>query len=308
MTLVEVDGHQLSLSNLDKVLYPADGFTKGEVIDYYARVAPTMLPHLGDRAITLKRYPNGVDDTFFYEKNCPKAKPDWMATAPIQSEDGFIEYCQFESVAAVVWAANLAALELHTTMARAHTPGNPTMVVFDLDPGAPADLIDCCEVGLWIRDMLGGLGLECLAKTSGSKGLQVYLPVNGEIDYGHAAGFAKVVAEATERGAPDRVVSVQTKKLRVGKVLVDWMQNSFHKTTVCAYSLRARERPTVSTPVTWDEVEACLEARDAELLTFTAPDVLDRIDELGDLWAPTLTLRQELPPAPPAKTAVIKYR
>lgn len=307
MTLVEVDGHQLSLSNLDKILYPNHGFTKGEVIDYYARIAPTMLPHLGDRAITLKRYPNGVDDKFFYEKNCPKSKPEWIETAPIQSEDGYISYCVLDSVAALVWSANLAALELHTTMARAKTPGNPTMVVFDLDPGAPADIIDCCEVGLWIRDMLGTLGLDCVAKTSGSKGLQVYLPINGEIDYLHSAGFAKVVAEATERGAPDRVVSVQKKELRKGKVLVDWMQNSFHKTTVCAYSLRARERPTVSTPVTWEEVEACLDERDPELLAFTAPEVLERVDELGDLWAPTLTLRQELPDAPPARTAVIKY-
>jgi len=306
VTVVEVDGHQLSLSNLDKVLYPKTGFTKGEVIDYYARIASTMLPHLGDRAITLKRFPNGVDGKFFYEKNCPKAKPAWMETAPIASEDGYIEYCQFSSIADVVWAANLASLELHTTMARAATPANPTMVVFDLDPGEPANIVECADIGLWIRDLLRGIELESFAKTSGSKGLQVYLPLNGDNDYGHSTGFAKSVAELMEREAPDRVVSVQTKKLRVGKVLVDWMQNSFHKTTVCAYSMRARETPTVSTPVTWGEVEACHDERDAALLSFTTDDVLDRVAEHGDLWEPTLTLRQELPPGPTAKAPVIK--
>lgn len=303
MTVVEVDGHQLSLSNLDKVLYPAVGFTKGEVIDYYARIAPTMLPHLGDRAITLKRYPNGVDGPFFYEKNCPKAKPAWMRTQPIRSEDGHIDYCQFDSVADVVWAANLASLELHTTMARAATPANPTMVVFDLDPGAPADLVDCADIGIWIRDLLAGIGLQAFAKTSGSKGLQVYLPLNGDNDYDHTTGFAKQVAELMEREDPERVVSVQAKKLRTGKVLVDWYQNSFHKTTVCAYSLRAREHPWVSTPVTWDEVEACADARDAGLLTFTTDDVLARVDDLGDLWKPTLDLCQDLPPDTPTAMA-----
>ena len=306
MTLVEVDGHQLKLSNLDKVLYPAHGFTKGEVIDYYARIAPTMLPHLGDRAITLKRYPNGVDGTFFYEKNCPKAKPEWLRTQPIESEDGFIDYCQFESVAAVVWAANLASLELHTTMARAATPANPTMVVFDLDPGAPAGILECADVALWIRDLLAGIGFESTVKTSGSKGLQVYLPLNGENDYGHTTGFAKSVAELMEREAPDRVVSVQKRSLRTGKVLVDWMQNSFHKTTVCPYSLRARDEPTVSTPMTWDEVEGAHDAQDPSLLSFTAPEVLGRVEELGDLWAPTLTLHQILPPGPTATAPRIR--
>jgi bifunctional non-homologous end joining protein LigD len=307
VTLVEVDGHELKLSNLDKVLYPKDGFTKGEVLDYYARIGATMLPHLGDRAITLKRYPNGVDGKFFYEKNCPKHRPDWIGVAPVQSEDGYIEYCQMDSVAAIVWAANLASLELHTTMARAVTPANPTMVVFDLDPGAPADIVDCADIALWIRDVLRGIGLESLAKTSGSKGLQVYLPLNGENDYDHTTGFAKSVAELMEREAPDRVVSVQTKRLRVGKVLVDWMQNSFHKTTVCAYSLRARDTPTVSTPVTWDEVESCHDERDASLLAFTAPEVLDRVADLGDLWAPTLTLEQQLPPTPTARAPRIHH-
>ena len=307
MTLVDVDGHELKLSNLDKVLFPKVGFTKGEVIDYYARIAPAMLPHLGDRAITLKRYPNGVDGKFFYEKNCPKHRPDWVGIAPIQSEDGFIEYCQFDSVAAIVWAANLAALELHTTMARAKDPANPTMVVFDLDPGEPANIIECADIGLWIRDLLAGVDLACVAKTSGSKGLQVYLPLNGKNDYDHTTGFAKSVAELMEREAPDRVVSVQKRDLRKGKVLVDWMQNSFHKTTVCAYSLRARDEPTVSTPVDWDEVEAAHDQRDASLLTFTAPEVLDRVQDLGDLWAPTLTSKQKLPKGPTARAPRIHH-
>lgn len=303
MTLVEVDGHELKLSNLDKVLYPDDGFTKGEVIDYYVRVAPVLIPHLGDRAITLKRYPDGVDGTFFYEKNCPGHHPDWVPVQPVRSEDGFIEYCQLDSVAAVVWAANLASLELHTTMARAATPDNPTMIVFDLDPGAPAGILECADVAIWIRDLLAGIGLECVAKTSGSKGMQVYLPLNGDNDYDHTTGFAKYVAELMEREAPDRVVSVQKKSLRRGKVLVDWMQNSFHKTTVCAYSLRARPEPTVSTPLAWDEVDAAHVAGDPSLLSFTAPEVLDRVAEHGDLWEPTITLEQELPAGGPTAKA-----
>jgi bifunctional non-homologous end joining protein LigD len=226
-----------------------------------------------------------------------------MQTAPIQSEDGYIEYCQFSSVADVVWAANLASLELHTTMARAATPANPTMIVFDLDPGEPAGLLECADVALWIRDLLAGIGFESCVKTSGSKGLQVYLPLNGENDYDHSTGFAKYVAEAMERESPERVVSVQKKSLRKGKVLVDWMQNSFHKTTVCAYSLRARDEPTVSTPLRWEEVEAAHDERDVSLLTFEAGDVLDRVAEHGDLWAPTLTVTQSLPPNVPTAKA-----
>lgn len=262
---------------------------------FYANVAPALLPHLAGRQLTLKRYPDGVDGKFFYEKNCPKHRPDWIGVNPVQAEDGPISYCDLDSVAAVVWAANLAALELHTTMSRAAKPELPTMVVFDLDPGAPADILECADIGLWIRDILDGLDLQCVAKTSGSKGLQVYLPINTKTDYEHTTTFAKALAGIMERQAPDKVVSVQRKELRVGKVLVDWMQNSFHKTTVCAYSLRAREQPTVSTPVSWREVERCHDERDRTLLTFTAPEVLDRVEKLGDLWAPTLELKQKLP-------------
>ncbi len=295
MTTIEVEGRSLKLSNLDKVLYPATGFTKGEVIDYYARVAPVLLNHLGDRALTLRRFPNGVEAGSFYEKNCPRHRPDWVGTHRVSGDDGTIDFCRIDSLAALTWVSNLAALELHTSMARAVDPDAPTMVVFDLDPGAPAAVLECAEVAVWIRDVLAGLGLQTVVKTSGSKGLQVYLPLNTPATYDATAGFSRQLAQLLERQAPDQVVSVQRKDLRRGKVLVDWSQNARHKTTVCAYSLRARERPTVSTPLAWDEVEDALQAGDATMLRFEAGQVLGRITERGDLFALTLTLRQELP-------------
>jgi len=295
MTTIEVEGRSLKLSNLDKVLYPATGFTKGEVIDYYARVAPVLLAHLGDRALTLRRFPDGVEGGSFYEKNCPRHRPDWVGVHRVSGEDGTIDFCRIDSLAALTWVSNLAALELHTSMAQAADPDAPTMVVFDLDPGAPAAVLECAEVAVWIRDVLAGLGLQTLVKTSGSKGLQVYLPLNTPATYEGTAGFSRHLAQLLERQGPDQVVSVQRKDLRRGKVLVDWSQNARHKTTVCAYSLRARERPTVSTPMTWDEVEAALHAGDPGLLSIEAGEVLERIERLGDLFAPALTLHQELP-------------
>jgi bifunctional non-homologous end joining protein LigD len=292
---VVVEGRRLSVSNLDKVLYPAVSFTKAEVLDYYARVAPALLPHLGDRAVTLRRFPNGPSGKSFYEKNCPRHRPDWVKTAPIQGEDGVIEFCRIDSVAALTWAANLAALELHTSMARVDDPDAPTMVVFDLDPGAPAGLLECAEVALLIRHVLEDLGLECVAKTSGSKGLQLYLPLNTPTTYGRTAGFSRTVAQALESSEPRKVVSAQRKDLRRGKVLVDWSQNSRHKTTVCAYSLRATDDATVSTPLQWEEVEEAVAAGDATDLRFRGPDVLERVGDLGDLFAPAATLRQRLP-------------
>ena len=292
---VVVEGRRLSVSNLDKVLYPAVPFTKAEVLDYYARVAPALLPHLGDRAVTLRRFPNGPSGKSFYEKNCPRHRPDWVKTAPIQGEDGVIEFCRIDSVAALTWVANLAALELHTSMARVDDPDAPTMVVFDLDPGAPAGLLECAEVALLIRHVLEDLGLECVAKTSGSKGLQLYLPLNTPTTYGRTAGFSRTVAQALESSEPRKVVSAQRKDLRRGKVLVDWSQNSRHKTTVCAYSLRATDDATVSTPLQWEEVEEAVAAGDATDLRFRAPDVLERVGDLGDLFAPAATLRQRLP-------------
>ena len=295
MTVVEVEGHPLKLSNLDKVLYPAAGFTKAEVLDYYARIAPVLLRHCADRFVTLKRYPDGVDSKPFFEKNCPRFRPDWMSTNDYAGSDGTIKFCRLDSLAAVTWVANLAALELHTSMARCDDLDTPTMVVFDLDPGPPADVLLCAEVALWLQHIFDDLGLTAVVKTSGSKGLQVYVPVNTPTTHDDAATFSRTLAQTLEQEHPDRVVSVQRKELRVGKVLVDWSQNSRHKTTVCAYSLRARERPTVSTPVTWDEVAAAHDAGDASMLVFEASDVLTRIEELGDLWEPTLSVEQSLP-------------
>ncbi|MBW3610476.1 MAG: non-homologous end-joining DNA ligase [Actinobacteria bacterium] len=297
--VIEVEGRSLKLSNLDKVLYPATGFTKAEVLDYYARVAPVLLDHLGDRALTLRRFPDGVDGGSFYEKNCPRHRPEWVGVHRVGVESGgegeAIDFCRIDSLAALTWVANLAALELHTSMARAVDADAPTMVVFDLDPGAPATVLDCAEVARTIRAVLGEHGLEVLVKTSGSKGLQVYLPLNVPTTYARSAGFAKHLAQLLERQLPSQVVSQQRKELRRGKVLIDWSQNARHKTTVCVYSLRARERPTASTPVTWGEVDAALAASDPELLTFEAPLVLERIEAMGDLFAPANHLAQELP-------------
>jgi bifunctional non-homologous end joining protein LigD len=294
---VELEDRKLRLSNLDKVLYPGAGFTKGQVIDYYTRVAPVLLPHLHARPLTLKRYPNGVDDKFFYEKQCPSHRPDWVETASVWSRHNRrnIEFCLVNDLPTLVWVANLASLELHTSLSAAEEIERPTMMVFDLDPGAPADIVDCCRVGLWVRELFDGLGLETFPKTSGSKGLQVYVPLNVDTTYAETKPFAKAVAELLEKQHPGQVVSRMSKDLRGGKVLVDWSQNDEHKTTVNVYSLRAKERPTVSTPVLWDEVERCLAKKDAALLAFDSGQLLARVDELGDPFGPVLTLRQELP-------------
>jgi bifunctional non-homologous end joining protein LigD len=293
----EIEGRKLRLSNLDKVLYPEVGFTKGQVIDYYARVAPVLLPHLHGRPLTMKRYPDGVDGKFFYEKQCPSHRPDWVQTASIWSRHNkdTIDYCLANDLPTLVWTANLADLELHTSLSLAAEIERPTMMVFDLDPGEPADIVDCCRVGLWVRDLFEGLGLDSFPKTSGSKGLQVYVPLNVETSYAETKPFAKAVAELLEKQHPKQVVSRMNKDLRGGKVLVDWSQNDEHKTTVCVYSLRAKERPTVSTPVAWDEVERCLHAKDPGVLTFDSDALLARVEELGDPFGPVLTLRQDLP-------------
>jgi bifunctional non-homologous end joining protein LigD len=297
--LMTVEGRQLKLSNLDKVLYPAVGFTKGDVIDYYRRVSSVLLAHLEGRMLTLKRYPNGVDGKFFYEKNCPSHRPDWVQTVSVTFSSKRIEFCLCEDLPTLMWLANLADLELHTSLAYGRTPLEPTILAFDLDPGPPATIVECCRVGLWLQGMFERLGIACFAKTSGSKGLQVYVPLNAPgATYEGPRGtktFAKAVAELLEQSEPDLVVSRMTKSLRPGKVLVDWSQNDDAKTTVNVYSLRAKERPTVSTPVTWDEVRACHEAGDPELLVFDAGQVLERVERDGDLFAPVLSLRQELP-------------
>jgi bifunctional non-homologous end joining protein LigD len=297
VSTIEIQGHKLSVSNLDKVLYPADGFTKGELIDYYTRIAPVLLPHLRGRALTMKRYPNGVTGMFFYEKNCPKHRPDWVQTARIWSEGNkrWMDYCMAQDVATLVWAANLANIELHTSLSLAKDVSQPTMMVFDLDPGPPATIVHCCQVTMWLKEFFSSLRLEIFPKTSGSKGLQVYLPLNTKVTYDQTKPFAHELARKLEREHPELVVSEMKKSLRTNKVFVDWSQNDQHKTTVCVYSLRAKEHPTVSTPVTWDEVALCLKKQDPELLVFTADQVLKRVEKLGDLFAPVLKLKQKLP-------------
>lgn len=294
---VTVDGRKLSLSNLDKVLYPATGFTKAQVIDYYRRIAPVLLPHLKGKPLTLKRYPDGVEGEFFFEKACPSHRPPWVEVAPIWSESSNreIKFCLAEDLPTLVWLANLATLELHPSLAQAEDIACPRSVVFDLDPGAPADIIDCCQVAMWIRQLFRTLGLESFPKTSGSKGMQIYVPLNTNVTYEQTKPFARAVAELLERHHGDLVVSNMKKELRKRKVLVDWSQNDEHKTTVSVYSLRARERPTVSTPVTWEEVEASLKSRDADSLRFESEAVLQRVERTGDLFEPLLSLRQELP-------------
>jgi bifunctional non-homologous end joining protein LigD len=286
---VQVDGRTLTLSNLDKVLYPAAGFTKAQVIDYYEHVAPFMLPHIASRPVTIKRYPEGVDGEFFFQKNAPAHRPDWVPTAEIASPGSTksratIDYLLGGDLPTLIWAANLAALELHTPMWRFPHLGEPDLLVFDLDPGPPATIVECCRVALLLRPLLADLGLAPVAKTSGGKGLQLYAAVAGMTSQ-ETSDLAKELAERLEQEQAQLVVSRMTKALRPGKVLIDWSQNNAAKTTVAPYSLRARPQPTVSTPVSWDEVEHCKRAAD---LVFTADDVVARLAEIGDLFAATL--------------------
>ena len=285
---VDVDGRHLQLTNLDKVLYPQTGFTKGEVIDYYTRIAPVLLPHLADRPMTVKRYPNGVDAAFFFEKNAARGTPEWVRTVRLPVPGSTmnretIDYVVVEELATLVRLANLAALELHVPQWRIPPNGKPRtdLIVFDLDPGPPATSAECCEVAVLLRDLVAADGLTLFAKTSGSKGMQVSAPVEVD-DPERTSQYALWVAQQLERARPDLVVSRMTKSLRPHKVLVDWSQNNRAKTTVAPYSLRARDEQTVSTPVGWDEVEQ------GGLLRFTSAHVLERVGELGDVFAGTL--------------------
>jgi bifunctional non-homologous end joining protein LigD len=294
---LEVGGRTLTVSNLDKVLYPEAGFTKAQVIDYYIRIAPVLLPHLKSRPITLKRYPDGVDGFFFYEKQCPSHRPKWVKTAkvPASREEGHIDYCVMNDLPALVWAANLADLELHTFLHRAPAITRPTALAFDLDPGPPADIVLCCRVALWLKEVFDRLGLESFPKTSGSKGLQLFVPLNTPANYDKTKAFAHTLAEHLEQAHPETVVSRMQKALRKGKVLIDWSQNDDHKTTINVYSLRAKAHPTVSTPVTWDEVEGCLRRKKPDRLFFESDEALRRVEKHGDLFEPVLKLKQRLP-------------
>ncbi len=295
---VEVDGRELKLTNLDKVLYPKAGFTKGEMIDYYARIADAMVPHLSGRAVTLRRFPEGVENTeaAFFEKRCPKHRPKWVKTATVTAgpHAGKIDFCVCDGRPTLIWMAQLATIELHPSLSVARRPAQPTVLAFDLDPGPPANVVDCCRIALQLREMFGHFDLQCFPKTTGSKGLQVYLPLNTKSHYDETKPFARALAQLLEKQT-GTVVSKMSKDIRKGKVFVDWSQNHPRKTTVAVYSMRARERPTVSTPVSWEEVERCAKKGDPDLLVFEASDVLKRVEKHGDLFAPVLKLEQRLP-------------
>lgn len=296
-SVLEVGGQTIEVTNLDKILYPETGFTKGDVINYYIAIAPVLLPHTRDRALTLKRYPNGVTGPFFYEKNCPAHRPPWVKTTPVWNEgkEREMNFCLANDLPTLVWAANLADLEIHTALARSRQPERPTALVFDLDPGAPADIVQCCEAAVVLRKMLAADGLESFPKTSGSKGLQIFAPLNTSVTFEQTKSCAHAVAQRLEKAQPDTVVSKMQRALRRGKVLVDWSQNDTHKTTVCVYSLRAKPRPTVSTPLSWDEVEKCAKKRGAALLSFAPDQALKRVEKHGDFFEPLLSLKQKLP-------------
>ena len=297
---VEVDGRELKLTNLDKVLYPKAGFTKGEVVDYYAKVAPAIVPHLSGRAVTLRRFPEGVDDldAAFFEKRCPKHRPKWVKTTRVKAgpNAGDIDFCVCDGRPTLVWMAQLAAIELHPSLSLGKKHEQPTVLAFDLDPGPPAGILDCSRVALRLRELLGQVGLECFAKTSGSKGMQLYVPLNTKTSYEETRPFAQAIAQLVAKQTPEEVLAKMGKKTdRSGKVFIDWYQNNERKTTISVYSLRARERPTASTPLAWEEIEKALEKGDADALVFEAGDVLERVEQHGDLFAPVLELKQKLP-------------
>jgi bifunctional non-homologous end joining protein LigD len=290
-----VGGRRVKLTNLDKVLYPAAGFTKRDVIDYYRRIAPVLMPHLRGRPLTLKRYPDGVEGEVFYQKQAPKHRPDWVKTVRLPTRDRDIDFVVVTGLPTLIWLANLADLELHTSLGRATSVDRPTALVFDLDPGPPATVVECCRVGLLLRSLGAAVGLEFWPKTSGSKGLQLYAPLNGRVGYDRTKEFAHAVAVRLEEEHPELVVSNVRKAVREGRVLVDWSQNALMRTTVNVYSLRAREQPTVSTPVTWKEVERAAREEDPALLVFDWREALERVDRHGDLFEPVLRVKQRLP-------------
>src|SRR5215469_5473151 len=306
--IVEIQGKSLKLSNLQKVLYPVAGFTKKDVIDYYVRIAPAILPHLHQRCLTRKRYPDGVDAEPFFEKNAPQHKPAWVKTAGVWSEGGrrTVHYILADDLATLVWLANLAALELHPSLALAEDIKCPTDMVFDLDPGPPANIVQCCQVAVWLREIFDHFRLQSFPKTSGSKGLQIYVPLNTPTTFEATKLFSHALAQLLEQEHPDHVVSDMKKQIRTGKVFVDWSQNDEHKTTIAVYSLRAREHPTVSTPVTWEEVERTLKKKDAGLLVFESSKTIERYEQEGDVFAPVLSVKQKLPDLK-AATAVSEH-
>jgi bifunctional non-homologous end joining protein LigD len=309
-TELKVDGRVLQLSNLEKVMFPASGFTKGQVIDYYIRISPVLLPHLKDRPLTLKRYPDGIDGQHFYEKNAPSHTPSWVKTAPVwrKSGESQIRYILVNDLPTLVWCANLANLEMHVFLAKAPKIEIPTMIVFDLDPGPPAGVLECARVAQWLKKIGDRFNLQCFAKSSGSKGMQIYIPLNTPATYDQTRGFAKTIAEFLEARRPNLVVSEMSKNIRAGKVFIDWSQNTDHKTTVCVYSLRAkREKPYISMAVTWEELDAALEEENSDRFYFEPEEALKRVEEIGDLFAPVLTLKQKIPAGFEKKLEEVKF-
>jgi bifunctional non-homologous end joining protein LigD len=305
---VKVGSHQLDLTNLTKVMYPATGFTKAQVLEYYARIGPAMVPHLKGRPLNLKRFPNGVDGEFFYQKQCPP-HPGWVKTASVWSDTrgAPIVYCTVNDVASLVWLANTANLEFHTLLYTYPDLERPTTMVFDLDPGQGAGLVECGQVAALVRDHLAHLGLSCVQKVSGGKGLQLYVPLNTDVDFEATRALSKAIAEDLQAKHPDLVTSNMRKVLRKGRVLVDWSQNNPHKSTVCVYSLRAQQEPSVATPVTWDEVEDMVAREDPSLLRFGPEEVLERVRVHGDLFKDVLRKKQTLPTgARPSRPAASK--
>jgi bifunctional non-homologous end joining protein LigD len=292
VTTLEIDGRSFGVTNLDKPLWPEARFTKRDLLDYYDAVAPALVPHLAGRATTLRRFPDGVDAGGWYQLQWPRGAPAWL---PRVRQRGF-ELAVIDDRASLLWAANLAAIELHPLLAGADRPATPTALVFDLDPGAPADVVDAAAVALCIRERLDTIGLASYPKTSGSLGMHVYVPSSSDVSFDRAKQFVRSVAESL---ASEGVVTAQSRRARAGKVLVDWLQNDATRSTVAPYSLRATPFPTVSTPVTWEEVERAVHARRPELLTFLARNVLGRLDRVGDLFAPVLDLTQTVPPTAP---------
>ena len=295
--VAEVAGRRVSLSNLEKELYPAYGFTKAQVLEYYRRISPFILPHLKGRALTLKRYPDGVGSEFFFEKRCPAHRPPWVATAEIPQHDGGeMTVCLVNDLNTLIWVENLASLELHVPLARADSPETPDSAVFDLDPGEPAGLRDCARVALILRDLLDPLGMQGFAKSSGQKGLHVYLPLNRrEATFANTKQFAKSVAEVLQRNYPDLVTARMVKVERKGKVFINWSQNDASKTMVSVYSLRAREKPFVSFPLSWEELEAVAGGGAPEKLLTLAPAAVSRLEKEGDLFRELLVRKQKLP-------------
>jgi bifunctional non-homologous end joining protein LigD len=292
----DIGGRRLTIRNLDRILFPQTGTTKADVLAYYSSISPLMLPHLADRLLHMHRYPEGVEGPRFWQKACPEHRPSWLPTAPVWSREKqtYIEYCVVNEAAALLWAVNLGSIELHTSLHTRQNLNRPTVLAFDLDPGPGRNILDCCEVALRLRELFDTLGLSTYPKTSGSKGLQLYVPLNVEITYELTKAAARQIAELLEAQTPAAVVSRMARAARTGKVLIDWAQNTEHKSMACVYSVRAKATPTVSTPISWPEVADAVGAGDPDQLRFEMPDVLERVKECGDLFAPVLSCCQDL--------------